>query len=236
MTRPFSRPGESRPLRPALLCLVAAGTAVALTGCAVRNDGTELPAPLPESVLAGAPVATPGPTTAAPTPTPSPTADRKAVRAAGRAGKRAQPVRQREPRKRPQRPVYRGKGSAQEQEVTRLINIEREKAGCGAVSVNDKLYAAAAGHSRDMADNDYFSHTGKDGRKPWDRARDAGYSGSYVSENIAMGGSVDAERVVDMWMSSKDGHRENILRCASRVTAVARAARGGTAYWTQMFG
>jgi uncharacterized protein YkwD len=119
-------------------------------------------------------------------------------------------------------------------EVVRLVNVERGKAGCGAVHADARLDAAALGHSRDMAARNYFSHDTPDGVSPWDRAKAAGYA-QPTGENIAMGYR-DAAAVVTGWMNSA-GHRANILNCNSKAigNGVARKA-DGTAYWTQMFG
>ena len=46
---------------------------------------------------------------------------------------------------------------------------------------------AARCHSVDMAENDFFSHTGSDGSNFSQRMRDAGYTGSPRAENIAAG-------------------------------------------------
>jgi len=129
-----------------------------------------------------------------------------------------------------------------ENEVTRLVILERRKSGCDRKSdiVNDpRLRAAALAHSRDMATNDYFSHNSKDkdGRTvtPWDRAKAAGYA-HPDSENIA-GGYTTAEAVVQGWISSTTGHKENILRCSSVATGVGLAyGKNHTPLWTQMFG
>ena len=43
------------------------------------------------------------------------------------------------------------------------------------------LNRAAQGHSEDMRDNNYFSHTGLNNSSPWDRACDACYDLGYVS-------------------------------------------------------
>ncbi|MEI8635057.1 pre-peptidase C-terminal domain-containing protein [Vibrio sp. PP-XX7] len=56
-----------------------------------------------------------------------------------------------------------------------------------ALTWNCKLATAAAVHNQDMVTNDYFDHIGSDGTEPWDRAEAAGYSYSYIGENIAAG-------------------------------------------------
>lgn len=116
-------------------------------------------------------------------------------------------------------------------EVTRLTNVERAKAGCGAVRTEPKLAVAALAHSRDMVDRDYFSHDSPDGKGPGDRATAAGYP-NWSGENIAKG-YPDAAAVVQGWMNSP-GHKANILNCSSKATGVGYDARQNM--WTQMFG
>jgi uncharacterized protein YkwD len=124
-----------------------------------------------------------------------------------------------------------GAASSAEAEVTRLVNIQRANAGCGALRVDDRLTAAARAHSRDMVDRDYFGHTSPDGKGPGDRAAAAGYP-RWSGENIAAGYPTP-QAVVDGWMNSA-GHKANILNCQSKATGVGYDARGNM--WTQMFG
>ncbi len=115
-----------------------------------------------------------------------------------------------------------------------LTNTERSVAGCPPLRTDDRLRAAARGHSEDMAARQYFSHISPDGKTPWDRAEEAGY-GSPSAENIARGYD-DPGTVVEAWMNS-DGHRDNILNCDSRAIGVGIEIDGARApYWTQMFG
>lgn len=82
-----------------------------------------------------------------------------------------------------------------------------------------------------MAENDYFSHTSRDGRSFVDRIRAAGHP-SPGAENIAYGYS-DGASVVEGWMNSP-GHRRNIMNCSLTAIGVGFAGRGN--YWTQNFG
>ncbi|NYI71749.1 uncharacterized protein YkwD [Naumannella cuiyingiana] len=125
--------------------------------------------------------------------------------------------------------------NTEEREVLRLVNVERAKVGCPAVREHTTLATVARAHSVDMARYDYFSHTGRDGRSPFDRMRDAGYTGSVMAENIAAGQQTPAA-VMKSWMNSS-GHRANILNCRYRDLGVG-VARGGSygIYWTQNFG
>ena len=124
-------------------------------------------------------------------------------------------------------------GSVATQILTR-VNAERTKAGCKAVVLDPRLTAAAAGHAQDMATNNYFSHTSRDGRSFVDRIKAQGYPVPR-SENIAAG-QPTVTAVMDAWMASA-GHRANILDC-SAVAMGAASATGGSygIYWVQDFG
>jgi uncharacterized protein YkwD len=100
--------------------------------------------------------------------------------------------------------------------------------------VDDRLVAAARGHSADMAARDYFEHESPEGEGPGERAAAEGYS-DWSGENIARG-QPTAEAVVAAWMDSQ-GHRRNILDCDSKATGVGAVDSGERGiYWTQMFG
>lgn len=98
---------------------------------------------------------------------------------------------------------------------------------------NDQLFSAAARHSTDMATNNYFSHTGLDGRSMSQRVTAEGYAWSWVGENIAAGQS-SVSVVMNGWLASP-GHCANIMRAEPRDVAVACVQRSGTTYgryWT----
>jgi uncharacterized protein YkwD len=119
-------------------------------------------------------------------------------------------------------------------QVLKLVNAERKKAGCKSVTLDARLTAAAAGHAKDMATADYFSHTSKDGRTFVDRIKAQGYS-KPRSENIAAG-QTTVSAVMSAWMKSS-GHRANILDCSASQMGAA-SANGGSygIYWVQDFG
>lgn len=138
-----------------------------------------------------------------------------------------------------------------EQQVLALINQARRDNGCNVdLVMSSKLTAAAYNHSRDMAINNYFSHTGSDGSTMVTRAQAAGYSFSWLAENIAAGYSTPKD-AVDGWMNSS-GHRANILNCNLRETGIGYYYEGDDQsnvhldggstggpygyYWTQDFG
>lgn len=98
---------------------------------------------------------------------------------------------------------------------------------------NSLLAQAAAGHSQDMAANNYFSHTGRNGSSMVDRVNATGYAWSNLAENIAAGyPSVTA--VVDGWMAS-DGHCKNLMNPQLQhvgLACVASSTSTYRTYWT----
>lgn len=131
------------------------------------------------------------------------------------------------------------------QSVLASINAVRAKAGCGPLKLNRALVAAAKTHARNMAEQDFFGHTGKDGRGFASRIRSQGYKYGLAAENIAAG-QPTVERAVQAWLKSP-GHRRNILNCKFRDTGIAMVyqpddrplrgqSRGLRYYWVQLFG
>ena len=84
---------------------------------------------------------------------------------------------------------------------------------------NAALEKAAIGHSKWMIAADKFSHTGKSGSQPSERAEAAGYTGySLVGENIAWAGttgsiSIDASTINTHYrgLFLSEGHRVNTM-------------------------
>jgi uncharacterized protein YkwD len=98
---------------------------------------------------------------------------------------------------------------------------------------NSKLFNAAAGHSADMAANNYFAHDSLDGRKFSQRVTAAGYNWKTTGENIAAGQST-AQAVMDGWLKSP-GHCANIMKPSYTEIGVA-CVKGSSSsyktYWT----
>ncbi|GAB3955641.1 hypothetical protein GCM10027614_65560 [Micromonospora vulcania] len=113
-----------------------------------------------------------------------------------------------------------------------LVNAERAKAGCKALTINTKLMTAAQRHSQDQADHQNMSHTGSDGSDSGVRLDRVGYAWRTYGENVAWNQKTPAA-VMDAWMNSS-GHRANILNCAFTEIGVGIASSNGP-YWTQVF-
>ncbi|MDR6977591.1 uncharacterized protein YkwD [Streptomyces sp. 3330] len=138
--------------------------------------------------------------------------------------------------KAPQKPESPVTVSAEAQaaaEVLKLVNEERAKVGCSAVSANSALSELAEEFSDDMAARGFFDHTDPDGATPWDRAAKAGIS-DLGGENIARG-QADAAAVMEAWMNSP-GHKANILNCDFKTLGVGVHLGSGGPWWTQDFG
>ncbi len=172
----------------------------------------EPPAPEPSTPEPSTP--TPSPTRVTPTPSPTPT---------------PKPTPTPTPTKQPSANPESGFAT----EVLTLVNQHRANAGCTPLKLDARLTQAATAHSQDMARNDYFSHTSRDGRTMEQRIRAAGYP-SPGAENIAMGQS-SAQAVVNDWMNS-EGHRANILNCSLVAMGLGTAESAKGLYWTQTFG
>jgi len=125
-----------------------------------------------------------------------------------------------------------------------IINKTRQK-GCNCGNVyyppapaliwNDNLEKAAKGHAKDMAKNEYFSHTSRDGRSMSDRVVFAGYyfkgyKSFTVGENIALG-QTSIEEVMAGWFKSPD-HCRNLMNPDFKEVGVAENNK----YWVQDFG
>jgi uncharacterized YkwD family protein/spore coat assembly protein SafA len=118
-----------------------------------------------------------------------------------------------------------------EQEVVRLVNIERAKYGLKPLTMNWELQRVARYKSQDMHDKKYFSHTSPTYGSPFDMMKSFGISYRTAGENIAMGYATP-QAVVTGWMNSS-GHRANILNGNFTQIGVGYVADGK--YWTQMF-
>lgn len=129
-----------------------------------------------------------------------------------------------------------------------LLEVNRARAQartCGAQSFapapplawNQQLGLAALGHSTNMAEGRYFSHTERDGSAPADRATRAGYAWRAVGENIASG-NLTPQDAVAAWVASP-GHCANLMNPAftemGAAYAIDPANDKRTPYWTQLF-
>ncbi|MGB7087248.1 MAG: CAP domain-containing protein [Phormidesmis sp.] len=123
-------------------------------------------------------------------------------------------------------------------ELLVLTNKAREDAGVGELQFSYQLGQSAQNYAEDLATQNFFSHTGKDGSSSRGRIAATGYQYVATGENLAAGQS-SANSVFQGWMSS-DVHRSNILR--EDFTEVGFGLFDATGrsdygfYWVQNFG
>ena len=120
---------------------------------------------------------------------------------------------------------------AYEQEVIRLVNIERAKYGLAALTEDWELSRVARYKSQDMHDRRYFDHNSPTYGTPFQMMKAFGLTYRSAGENIAMGYRTP-QAVVTGWMNSS-GHRANILNSSYTKIGVGYVADGN--YWTQQF-
>ena len=115
--------------------------------------------------------------------------------------------------------------------VVVLVNQERAKVGCMAVTRNAKLDVAAQKHSVWQDETQTMRHDGRGGTDAGQRITAEGYTWSTWGENVAYGFST-ADAVMNAWMNSQH-HRDNILNC--RFKEIGMGLQGSNYYWTQDF-
>ena len=118
------------------------------------------------------------------------------------------------------------------QEVVRLVNVERAKAGLSALTLDSELEKAATIRSNEIINN--FSHTRPNGSSFSTVLKENNISYKLAGENIAWGQKTP-EAVVTAWMNS-EGHRANIMNSSFSKIGVGNVKNSsGTIYWTQLF-
>ncbi|MGB1206155.1 MAG: CAP domain-containing protein [Chitinophagales bacterium] len=129
-----------------------------------------------------------------------------------------------------------------EQEVVVLVNELRQDLGLAPLKVSPTLTKAARYHAKNMAENNYFSHTSEDSNgseicAPFSRIG-AFYDWIAAAENIAAGYN-SPESVVEGWINSP-GHYANLISPYVYEVGVGYWYQEGGSYggvrWVQDFG
>jgi len=124
-----------------------------------------------------------------------------------------------------------------EQKMLELVNEVRAQNGAPPVILNTRLNTAARDHSVDMANNNYFSHTGQNGSSFDQRIQNAQYQGSPIGENIAAGSNTP-EATFNQWVNS-EGHFRNMINPNINEMGIGYGFNSEAQYrhyWTQVFG
>ncbi len=132
-----------------------------------------------------------------------------------------------------------------EQEMLNQVNQARASSRtCGSDAMpavaqltwSCQLRNAARNHSTDMANNNFFDHTGSDGLSVGNRVTASGYTWRSVGENIAAG-QTSITQVMTGWLNSA-GHCRNIMSASSTEfgsALISSSQSDYTRYWTQVF-
>jgi uncharacterized protein YkwD len=122
-------------------------------------------------------------------------------------------------------------------QIVNLINAARAGNNLKPLKKSSVLTKLAEDYAVRMIERGFFSHMDPDtGYGPGQRALHAGYLFLSVGENLAAG-QTSPEVVMDDWMASTEGHRENIL--SKQWNEVGVAVRTGGeygVYWVLEFG
>ncbi len=116
-------------------------------------------------------------------------------------------------------------------QVLKLVNQERAKAGLPALTTSKTLQAAANKRAQEIVQS--FSHTRPNGSSPFTVLKEYGISYNSAGENIAYGQKTPAA-VMNAWMNSS-GHRANILKNGFGKVGIGVYKVNGVLYWTQLF-
>ncbi|WP_051569052.1 CAP domain-containing protein [Alkaliphilus transvaalensis] len=176
------------------------------------EESTPTPAPTPTPTPEPTPAPTPEPTPApepkpAPTPAPAPAPSVEKPSNTSNA---------------------RHSLSANEIQMVQMVNEERTKAGLRTLEIDVDLSYVARVKSKDMSDNNYFSHQSPTYGSPFDMMRSFGISYRSAAENIARTQSLQSAHT---GLMNSEGHRKNILN--PNFTHIGIGIHNG--YYTQMF-
>lgn len=102
------------------------------------------------------------------------------------------------------------KPSTQEKLLYKLLNRERRKEGLSRLKRSGRIERAAQNHSRDMIENNYFSHIAANGTNLADRLGKSGVKGwQCAGENLAGAPSV---KVAFKMLLKSPAHKRNMLK------------------------
>ncbi|MCM3690001.1 CAP domain-containing protein [Neobacillus niacini] len=96
-----------------------------------------------------------------------------------------------------------------EKEILDITNVMRIRHNVNSLKWDEETSEVAYGHSKDMSENNDFSHTSKKFGSLSDRLKAAEVAYKSAGENIAAN-YTDAPAVAEGWLNSK-GHRESLL-------------------------
>lgn len=122
----------------------------------------------------------------------------------------------------------------EEKSILEMTNAARKDNDLPPLLANATLTKCARAHSANMAKQMKMTHE-LDGKTPFDRLKDVGYSYRRASENVAHGDGATIEDLFQGWMNS-EGHKKNILDPNVVEIGIGLSKTGRESYATQVFG
>ena len=115
------------------------------------------------------------------------------------------------------------------------VNALRQASGAAPLTLDSRLNAAAATHSRDMSLQNRPWHFGSDGSSPIDRVRRVGYGGTLVGENISETYENELETLA-AWMENENTRRTILSKEATEMGFSWEQEANGKIWWTLVTG
>ncbi len=115
------------------------------------------------------------------------------------------------------------------------VNALRSSSGVGEVSLNSRLNAAAATHSRDMYIQNRPWHFGSDGSSPLDRVRRVGYLGQLSGEVISETYETELE-TLSAWVKNENTRRVLLDSNAKELGFSWHQETSGKIWWVLVLG
>lgn len=181
---------------------------------------------LPEKPVVPAPRPKPGPKPETPQPAPEP--QPKPEVPAPAPSPEPNPLPEPKPAPEPAPSDF----SAMQNEMLGYINAARAQHNLAPLTLDTALCNGAYLKSKDMAENNYFSHTSPTYGSPFNMMKSLGISYRAAAENIAKNTSVQSAH--NAFMNST-GHRQNILGSSYKKVGLGFYQEGRYMYVTQWF-
>ena len=120
-------------------------------------------------------------------------------------------------------------------EILNRINALRATQNLPPYTTHPALTAAAQNQATWMAQTGSISHVQPDGSRPRDRAQRAGYSSSWVGENIYMGYRASVDNAWTFWINSPI-HYAGLVNANYKQVGIASATAGDSTAFVIVFG
>ena len=118
------------------------------------------------------------------------------------------------------------------------LNALRAEHGLSALAAHPILMQVAQTHAQYMASTGMMTHYSADGKRPFQRALDAGFPvagdltlGGFYSENITGGSNLTPQGAVDSWYNMDELHRSTMLSSYRSHVGVGVAVAGDMIYY-----